>query len=176
MGNQPPSSIQGKDGPIVLGEHIKGTKLKLTSMGINSVQPSAFNQYLALQKIDLSDNNICSLPQGLFHSLTHLTKLNLTRNPLKRLSLSDILPSLTTLVDLKIEYCRLGWLDDNLFLTLTNLECLKMQDNDLKSLPHSLSALTRLEQLWVNDNHINTLPPSLFDSLTNLKSLYVLIA
>lgn len=24
-----------------------------------------------------------------------------------------------------------------------------MQDNDLKSLPHSLSALTRLEQLWV---------------------------
>ncbi|KAM0681000.1 hypothetical protein GINT2_000783 [Glugoides intestinalis] len=63
---------------------------------------------------------------------------------------------------------------DLLFDDLTNLESLRLQDNNIKELqPNIFNNLQKLESLNLSDNKLTELPSCVFDGLVNLKSLWL---
>ncbi|KAL1491727.1 hypothetical protein ABEB36_012282 [Hypothenemus hampei] len=99
---------------------------------------------LNLKILDLSRNNIDSLPSGAFSSLGRLEKLYLQQN------------SLSTVADRALE-------------GLTGLHILKLSDNRLVNLPPELFGDTRdLHEMYLQNNSINVLAPGLFSELTQL--------
>eukprot|EP00210_Caulerpa_lentillifera_P006620 g6325.t1 len=94
-----------------------------------------------LQKLDLSDFQLTSIPDEVFE-LHDLTELSLTGNEL-------------TQIPPKISH-------------LTNLESLQLAANLLDSIPDEISALKKLKGLWLYSNCLKSLPES-FGELQSLQ-------
>ncbi|KAM0681470.1 hypothetical protein GINT2_000672 [Glugoides intestinalis] len=63
---------------------------------------------------------------------------------------------------------------DLLFDDLTNLESLRLENNNIKELqPNIFNNLQKLESLNLSDNKLTELPSCVFDGLVNLKSLWL---
>ena len=124
---------------------------------------------------------------GVFGNFRSLTELQLTNNPslrqlearlfdgtsgLRRLWLYD--NGLTS-----VDSPGNRWLLQNrLFTRLTNLERLRLDGNDLTTLPgvgdaghRPFTGLGRLQQLWLYDNQLRELPEDVFFDLSSLRSL-----
>ncbi|XP_060524610.1 toll-like receptor Tollo [Cylas formicarius] len=163
------------------------------------VAPNAFSDELRLlERLDLGENNMWSLPEGTLCPLYSLEVLNLTKNRfrevgsfrfsqghsercgsnLKILDLSrnniDRLPSgqfsgLSRLEKLYLQGNGLSVLADRALEGLTALNILKFSDNRLVNLPPELFADTRdIRELYLQNNSINVLAPGLFGELTQL--------
>ena len=79
---------------------------------------------------------------------------------------------LTNLQHLRLRNNQLSSLPAGLFDHLTALETLDLDDNQLSSLPAGLfDHLTALETLDLDDNQLSSLPAGLFDNLTALETL-----
>jgi leucine-rich repeat transmembrane neuronal protein 1/2 len=76
-----------------------------------------------LTHLDLSNNQLESLPENIFQNLQQLQKLD-------------------------ISYNHLSSLHENIFTSLRNLKEFNLANNRLGSLPESLANLTNLE--WIN--------------------------
>eukprot|EP00752_Nemacystus_decipiens_P006649 g5977.t1 len=99
----------------------------------------------------LNDNELETLPSGVFDSLTALRSLRLSANGLTSL------PS-------------------GLFHSLTELEDLFLQDNELMTLPSGIfDSLTKLLELCAMSNGLKSLRSGIFDSLTELDILDVTV-
>ncbi|KAJ8921595.1 hypothetical protein NQ315_010500 [Exocentrus adspersus] len=163
------------------------------------VSPNAFTEELRqLERLDLGENNMWSLPEGVLCPLYALEVLNLTRNRLREvtslrfaanpsercganlrlLDLSrnniDRLPSgqlsgLTRLQKLYLQGNGLTHLADRALEGLTSLNILKLSDNRLVSLPPELFSDTRdIREMYLQNNSINVLAPGLFSELTQI--------
>lgn len=162
------------------------------------VDPDAFTDELGLlEKLDMGENNIWSLPEGVFCPLHSLEVLNLTRNRireinnlrfsangqrcatnLKNLDLSNnsidsigsaILSGLTRLKELHLQGNGISFLADRALEGLASLTILKLADNKLTSLPPELFVDTRdLNEVYLGNNSINVLAPGLFNELKQL--------
>lgn len=163
------------------------------------VSPNAFTDELrSLERLDLGENNMWSLPDGVLCPLFALEVLNLTRNRLREVSsfrfsqnpsescgaklrlldLSrnniDKLPSsqfsaLSRLQKLYLQGNGLTNLADRALEGLVALTVLKLSDNNLVSLPPELFADTKeIREMYLQNNSINVLAPGLFNELTQL--------
>lgn len=163
------------------------------------IAPNAFTEELRLlERLDLGENNIWSLPEGALCPLYSLEILNLTRNRLREISsfkfaqnpsercganlrlldLSrnniDRLPSgqlsgLSRLQKLYLQGNGLTHLADRALEGLVALNILKLSDNRLVSLPPELFSDTRdIKEMYLQNNSINVLAPGLFSELTQL--------
>ncbi|XP_044738100.1 toll-like receptor Tollo [Chrysoperla carnea] len=163
------------------------------------ISPNAFTDELGLlERLDLGENNMWSLPEGVLCPLRSLEVLNLTRNRIREISsfkfalnpsercganlrlldLSrnniDSLPSamlsgLTRLQKLYLQGNGLSNLADRALEGLTSLNILKLSDNRLVSLPPELFTDTRdIKEMYLQNNSINVLAPGLFGELTQL--------
>lgn len=150
-----------------------------------------------LERLDLSINDIWTLPEAVFCPLHNLQFLNLTRNRLRDvlylrfgnsghrcglnlrvLDLSnnslDSLPasafsSLGRLQELHLESNVITYMADHALDGLTSLTYLNLADNKLVNLPPEIFADTReLKELHLQNNSINVLAPGLFNGLSNL--------
>lgn len=163
------------------------------------VSPNAFTEELRqLERLDLGENNMWTLPEGVLCPLYALEVLNLTRNRLREvmsfrfssnpsercganlriLDLSrnsiDRLPSsqfsgLGRLQKLYLQGNGLTNFADRALEGLTSLNILKLSDNRLVSLPPELFSDTRdIREMYLQNNSINVLAPGLFSELTQL--------
>ncbi|XP_050313197.1 toll-like receptor Tollo [Anthonomus grandis grandis] len=163
------------------------------------ISPHAFSDELRLlERLDLGENNMWSIPEGALCSLYALEVLNLTRNRirevtsfhfsnsfsekcgtnLKILDFSrnniDSLPSggfssLARLEKLYLQGNGLNLVADRALEGLTALHILKLSDNRLVNLPPELFSDTRdIRELYLQNNSINVLAPGLFNELTQL--------
>ncbi|XP_031772792.1 LOW QUALITY PROTEIN: toll-like receptor Tollo [Apis florea] len=160
------------------------------------VSGGAFTDELKqLEKLDLGENNMWSIPEGALCPLANLEILNLTRNrlrdvtssvhgrleclsKLKELDLSnnsvESLPTaafsgLTRLHSLDLRCNAISFMADRAFEGLSSLAVLRLADNRLASLPPELFSDARnIQEIHLRNNTLNVLPPGLFTELTQL--------
>ncbi len=109
-----------------------------------------------LTGLDLSDNGLTTLPEGVFSQFDSLRALNLYGNQLTSLP-PRIFAGLTKLQQLWLYENQLATLPPGIFAGLINLQILLLNSNQLVTLPPGIFAgLTRLQNLWLFGNQ---LPP-----------------
>ncbi|XP_066599210.1 toll-like receptor Tollo [Prorops nasuta] len=154
------------------------------------------NELLQLERLDLGENNMWSIPEGALCPLVNLEHLNLTRNRLsevssfrfnaasrclanlRELDLSNnsieslqtaAFSGLTRLHSLDLRGNAISFIADRSFEGLASLGVLKLTDNRLSSLPPELFGDPRnLQEIHLRNNSLNVLPPGLFNELTQL--------
>jgi len=175
--------------------------------------PSTWDGLINLEKLDLSNNQIYEIPQGI-SDLLNLRQLFLQNNSIENVSLDplklkelwwlniggnplkdniDRLFQFENLQSLFMYNCLLDSLPDcmhgsmikNLYLSNNNLTTLPesithmpllmnldLQNNKLMSLPGSIELLKNLGDLNVVNNNLQTLPPTII-SMQNLHCIHV---
>ncbi|KAJ9578344.1 hypothetical protein L9F63_005436, partial [Diploptera punctata] len=150
------------------------------------VDPDAFTEELGfLERLDLGENNMWSLPEGTFCPLHSLEILNLTRNRLRDIvgfrfgggSSSNPDPSERCGGNLKILDLSNNSIDSlppGALSGLTRLHKLNLQGNGVSFLAdRALEGLTSLTILRLADNKLVTLPPELFADTRDIKEVYL---
>ena len=119
----------------------------------------------------INDNQLTTLPTGIFNGLTDLESLTLENNLLTTLP-ADIFSGLTKLEFLNLSGNKLETLPAGIFNGLINLGRLDLTKNQLKTLPASaFNGLTNLKKLYLSYNQLRTFPAGVFNGLTNLEYL-----
>ncbi|XKL61644.1 hypothetical protein PGB90_001477 [Kerria lacca] len=138
-----------------------------------------------LKFLDLSDNNIWSLPRELFCPLPTLTHLNLSSNRLQNvgeLSFSDwgngpSAPGKRCNVGLELldlSDNEISLLPDNGFTSLRSLQKFYLQNNLISTMAdRAFVGLVSLQYLNISNNRLSSLPPELFQSTRNLKEVHL---
>ena len=140
---------------------------------ITALKANDFNGLTALERLDLSGNELSSLPDGIFDDLTALTVIDLSWNNLSSLPVG-IFDDLIALTHLILPQNGLSSLPDGIFDKLTALIYLHLSDNELGSLPMGIfDELTALIYLNLHENGLSSLPDGIFDDLTALTNLYL---
>lgn len=138
-----------------------------------------------LEQLDLSLNNIWSLPESIFCPLAGLRYLNLSGNRLqdindlgfKEKTLKNV-SSRSCAVDLEIldvSFNQFVLIPSNAFGALKRLKYLKIHNNELSMIADkSLEGLKELSSIYLNNNKIVALPSELFrDQQYSVEEIYL---
>nr|AIO08210.1 variable lymphocyte receptor C [Petromyzon marinus] len=126
------------------------------------------------EKLQLTYNQLTSVPAKAFQGLTQLTILVLQNNALQTLPVG-VFDKLENLQDLRLTYNQLKSLPPRVFDSLTKLTILYLNTNQLQSIEAGLfDKLTNLQTLDLDTNQLQSVPNGAFDSLTNLETMNLL--
>ena len=168
--------------------------LRLQENGSKAVELSCFRNLEGIQAVNLSYNNLVSLPETLFHGLTSLRYIFLTGNKLsflkpklfqglknvKRIDLNDnnlnhipkgLFSSLNKLEFLNLANNKITAIDKNIFPRQSPLKQLLLQNNYLSAIPTWFSSLNKLEFLNLANNKITAIDKNIFPRHSPLKHL-----
>lgn len=149
------------------------------------LHPECFRGLTELQDLDLSDNNIWSLPTEVFCPLYSLKYLNLTKNRLTDIaqlgfagygsgSSTPGKACNTGLEVLDLSHNDISTLPDNGLSALRSLTQLHLQENLLIAIAdRALAGLQSLNVLNISSNRLVALPRELFHASPQLTQLYV---
>ncbi|XP_054270825.1 toll-like receptor Tollo [Macrosteles quadrilineatus] len=145
------------------------------------VEKDAFTEELTLlERLDLSVNNIWSLPEAAFCPLHSLEYLNLTRNRIRdleklRFGSSPTFPTCgSSLKILDLSNNSIDAIPPAVFSKLMRLQDLNLQGNVISFIAdHALDGLTSLSSLNLADNKLVTLPPELFSETREVRELHL---
>lgn len=138
-----------------------------------------------MRQLDLSDNNIRSLPAEVFCPLYSLKELNFTKNRLRDISqmgFSDwgdgpTAPGKscnTALETLDVSHNDIQSLPDNGLSSLRSLQKLLLQDNSISLIAdRAFVGLNALQILNLSSNSLVALPPEMFQSSRDIKQIYL---
>ena len=131
-----------------LSSHIFRELLRrLQENGLKAVGPSCFRNLEGIQAVNLSYNDLVSLPETLFHGLTSLRYIFLTGN-------------------------KLSFLKPKLFQGLKNVKRIDLNDNNLNHIPKgSFNSLNKLEFLNLANNKITAINKNIFPRHSPLQHL-----
>ncbi|KAF4524450.1 hypothetical protein B566_EDAN018100 [Ephemera danica] len=175
------------------------TELNLASNKIASVPPEFFIDSRNIREIHLQNNSISVLAPGLFSGLDQLLILDISRNELSSEWVnSATLTGLVRLVILDVSYNKLTKLEINIFRDLYSLQILRLENNNIESLPdkcfnaltnlhtlvlshnrlatidaHSLSGLHVLSLLSIDNNSIRTIHPAALRNVSSVRDLHL---
>eukprot|EP00055_Hartaetosiga_balthica_P014766 m.82972 g.82972 ORF g.82972 m.82972 type:complete len:1671 (-) comp8681_c1_seq1:145-5157(-) len=130
------------------------------------------NNLNEMTRLTMDQNNIFSLPVGIFRNMFKLTRLDMHNNFIK----GELLPlfvDLHSLTSINFHNNQIDSLAHGAFDGLSSLLGLNLNDNRLRSLPDNdiFSPLTRLQALHMRENRITMLPTHVFDPLNDLTVL-----
>jgi len=148
--------------------------LELVGLGIRSVSVSAFEAISSdLQVLHLQDNQLESLPLGVFGTLVRLSRLQLHNNRLTELS-DGLFSGLSNLIYLTLNVNRISTVDPGTWYALPRLVTLTLEDNRLSDgrLRFPYMALDKLEELRLDKNGLTTINEDILAELPNLRKLY----
>lgn len=134
----------------------------------------AFTELPQLTALDLSENNMWTLPRGVFCPLTALRTLNLTRNRLREVNHLQFGTKgcVTNLQELDASNNSLEALPPEAFSNLSALKRLLLQGNGVNFVADkALMGLVALEELNLADNRVSSLPPELFSDARTVRHL-----
>lgn len=144
---------------------LKASKNKISSLADRLLLKSLCN----LQVLDLAQNQLSEIPNGRLGLLTALHTLNLSQNALK--SLPEDLKECLALENLILHSNEIACFPGSMSLnSLEKLISLDISKNRFRSLPN-VSSLCRLVDLRVNNNELESLPAGI-GHLTNLQTLH----
>ncbi len=161
-----------------------------------------FSGLSELRRLNLADNNLWTVPSGVFCPLFSLKYLNLSKNHLNDVSQvgfsensaaeynsgdndlftgspqptsSSTTKSCNTGVEqLDLSYNNLISIPNNCFSALRSLNFLHLDSNQLTILDdNSFAGLEKLQFLNITNNRLIALPPELFEKTKELKRLYI---
>ncbi|EEF44129.1 plant intracellular Ras-group-related LRR protein 6 [Ricinus communis] len=176
-------------------ESIEEQKLEIVDLSGMSLDtlPSPSLNLATICKLDLSNNNLQSIPESLTARLLNIVILDVHSNQLKslpnsigclsKLKVLNVAGNLLACLPKTIENCRsleelnanfnkLSVLPNTIGFELVNLKKLSVNSNKLVFLPHSITHLTSLKTLDARLNNLRSLPEDL-ENLINLKVLNV---
>ncbi|KAG6437431.1 hypothetical protein SASPL_102348 [Salvia splendens] len=181
-----------KEGRMKLEDSKKLEIVDLSGMSLDSL-PNPFLNLASICKLDLSNNNLQTIPESLTARLLNVMLLDVHSNQLKclpnsigclsKLKILNVSGNLLLQLPSTIENCRslqelnanfnkLRQLPDTMGFELLNLRKLSVNSNNLAFLPHSTSHLTKLRVLDARLNCLRSLPEDL-ENLINLQILNV---
>lgn len=154
-----------------------------SSMNLD-IAPNVFTEELQyLERLDLSQNNMWSIPDGMICPLHKLNYLNLTKNRLRDITPFHFSGSLSTRFSRKCgQSIRVLDLSQNnidnlsaaVFSGLNQLVELSIQRNGLNLIAdRAFEGLIALSKLDVSGNRLNSLPPELFSEAKNIREVYL---
>ncbi|XP_044730264.1 protein artichoke-like [Chrysoperla carnea] len=130
-----------------------------------------FKDTVRLEHLNLSYNNIKSLPSGILRYLRNLLFLSLHQNQITDLP-ENLFERNAKLKDLFLSYNQISKLNANVFRYLKKLNFLTLEGNALTSVPKDVFVhLTNLKELFLTRNQITYIEPGSFDNLIHLKTL-----
>uniref|UniRef100_T1GBB4 LRRCT domain-containing protein n=1 Tax=Megaselia scalaris TaxID=36166 RepID=T1GBB4_MEGSC len=142
----------------------------------------SFIEFRQLDYLDLSLNNIWTIPEGLLCPLKILTHLNMSYNEIQDLSNFHFSASLTSrksricvfsalvrLKKLNLARNNMNYIADRALEGLVSLTTIDLSDNQLTSLPPELFSETKnIKEIYLRNNSINVLAPGIFSELADL--------
>jgi Leucine-rich repeat (LRR) protein len=155
--------------------------LSIRNNMIQSVVPSAFQEFKKLAVLNLCSNLIEIVQDDTFNELTNLISLDLSNNLIAHIQLKAF-NGLENLKILNLRCNRLSKLDfrknasdqSSIFQNLKNLEYLDISENNIRDLSTNsrlFADLTSLVDLNLSMNHIKILSQNSFVPLKNLECL-----
>ena len=124
-----------------------------------------------ITRLSLVDNQLETLPEGLFTGLNQLREIYLLMNKLTALP-DHIFAGLNQLKTLELEDNRLKALPEQIFAGLSQLEQLHLNSNRLAALQERLfNGLNQLQRLDLDSNGLTELPENIFAGLNQLQRL-----
>lgn len=150
---------------------LQNTSITTLNMRNNKIQRLPNGVFSGLNKLlhlDLSSCYIQETEEDSFKGLDKLTILILNNNRL--LDVPKHLPS--SLVNLYLDYNQITTIDDNAFINLAYLQELRIRSNNILTLKqNSFLGMVKLNKLYLYHNNIATLPGQVFAPLVRLVSL-----
>lgn len=182
---------------VTTADLTKVTWLSFQGAGIGALQAHDFRGLTGLELLNLRDNRLSVLPQGIFRGLNNLEALFLEGNVLTHLpprvfeglgflrwlilddNRLDALPGgvfggLARLEWLGIGHNRLTTLPEGVFEGLKSMMSIGLEYNQLSELPEGVfGGLHSLTELGLRGNQISQLPTGLFTGLYRLRDLII---
>lgn len=144
------------------------------------IQTKAFDGLRELQVLDLSKNNLRTVPDSVLCSLNNLQVLNLTENRIRTSENIGFAEQLCNnaggeLQTLDVSYNELRSVTENWGLSkLRRLQQLYLQNNNITEISaDALAGLSSLKILNISHNHIETLPIDLFAGTKELREIHL---
>lgn len=143
----------------------------------------SFSGLRELRHLDLSDNNIWTLPSEVFCHLHNLKTLNLTRNRIRdvnqlgfsnqnEVATSDSCD--TAIEDLDLSQNEIIQIEDNFLIKLRSLVSLYLQQNAITFIGNrALTGLTMLQVLNLSSNFISSVPSDFLQASRDIKQIYL---
>ncbi|XP_072277759.1 malignant fibrous histiocytoma-amplified sequence 1 homolog [Pyxicephalus adspersus] len=149
---------------VIPSEVLLDTKIQILNLDRNKLRSvSQIGCLKDLQILFLSKNELNVFPRDIQY-LVHLERLELNQNKLETIP-SGIFPNLKSLKYLKLNNNRLADLPKDLS-TCSELHYLNLAHNLFTEIPKSILRLMNLKELYVDNNKLQTLPSELFLSLS----------
>ncbi|KAF0297766.1 Toll-like receptor 2 type-2 [Amphibalanus amphitrite] len=157
-------------------------ELSMRSCGISYIYANSFNQFTALESLDLRDNYFTYVPAAVL--LSSLVSLDLSRPELRKytgaqkpsFSVSQYrFREMTSLKYLDLSYNNITVLERGAFVGLENLTVLLLKETELEHIANfSFSMLENLSELHLTGNYLGAQPfEHLWQGLTCLTVLFL---
>ncbi|KAI8571172.1 hypothetical protein RHMOL_Rhmol01G0097900 [Rhododendron molle] len=147
-------------------EAVKGLILNATNVQVNTKPFEKMDRLCCLKELNLKDCHLSYLPDEI-GNLISLRTLDLAQNNLN--TLPDGICDLTCLKRLRLDDNNVSHLPSGIGM-LTSLESLNLERNSLCTLPETIGKLSCLKELFVGNNKLSHLPSEIGD-LDSLKIL-----
>ena len=136
--------------------------LSLRGNGLQTIGPLCFRKLRGIQRIDLSRNNLVSLPQDLFRGLTSLRQVYLRSNKLKIIE-QKLFKDLKNVTIVHLRQNNLDYIPKGLFNSLDSLEILDMGINNIRKIEENpFSKNASLKVLYLDNNRLSSIPSWIF--------------
>ncbi|XP_044004515.1 toll-like receptor 3 [Aphidius gifuensis] len=149
---------------LVLLENL--TIINSNMMNINL--QTFFKLYPAINKLDLSSNNITKIGQGAFSTLNSITNLIINNNKLTTLQ-QYTFTGLVQLSNLELSSNQLKTIEKNIFNGLYQLTKLDLSENKITDISSNAFNETSITHLSLAKNELKILKPEFFYGLNKLK-------
>merc|ERR1712130_577910 len=147
-------------------------KLRL-SIGIFSLPFDIFKNLTFLEKLDLSYNNLITLPTNILATNIRLRHLSLANNAIIYLD-EKIFVQLLNLQTLFLNDNKLATLHANLLMNTCRLSLLRLDENPFISLPSKLLWKSKdLQTIYLSIDQMRIIPPDLLMGLPKIQTLYL---
>ena len=150
----------------------KVTTLDISANNIKSLPDNLLDNMTGLINFYAQANKIDTIPVNFFDNNSKLEWISLSSNNIKKIS-NNIFNGVTALKELSLENNKITEIEENAFEGLTNLEALSLSSNGLDNINEKiLSDVPNLTMLFLDNNNLTSVPDGV-EKLILLNQLYL---